>query len=179
MALGIFATVLLTMMESATVDWSLRYRTDEWVESTIEISDKGVASDVVLNVQFSHPVASDLEFRLVGPTGTEVDLSPDLTPGTMLLSTMMEELTVTLEGLDDFCDEIADGTWRLQFRDEVGNRYGVLRAWSLDIASKFSEIPLQVENQPLGSTDVTLDVRLLPSVTDGLGFDLWNWHGPR
>jgi len=153
------------------VDWSLRIRTDEWAASTITVSDKGKTSDVVLNVQFSHASGNDLNFRLTGPAGQEVNL-PDLASwnnvtfdddgvdGTLLLA------------LDNFRDTNADGTWTLEVQDTVGNWDGVLRNWSLDIASQLTEVALNVANQPEGATDVTLDVRLLPNAADGRPLDL-------
>ncbi|MGI0501370.1 proprotein convertase P-domain-containing protein, partial [Limnospira platensis] len=154
------------------VDWSLRLRTDEWVGSTIEVSDKGMTSDVMLNVQFSHGAGDDLRFRLIGPTGQVVNLPQLSSWNNVTFDDDGVSGTLLLEALDLFRNTNADGTWRLEVRDLAGNREGTLRNWSLNIASQLTEVPMVVENQPQGATDVSLDVRLLPDVINGRPLNL-------
>jgi subtilisin-like proprotein convertase family protein len=95
------------------------------VTSTIQVPDSGTIRDLSLTVDISHTYRGDLEVRLVGPGGTDVQIhEPDMS------STNDLRQTWDVTGFDG---QAAAGTWTLQVIDHAAADTGTLNSWSLTI----------------------------------------------
>jgi subtilisin-like proprotein convertase family protein len=123
--------------------------------SVINVPDVLVITDLnVLNLQATHPFAQDVEFRLRGPSSTEVLLLADKCGASDNFNLSLDDsAALTLEspnacndgqahkpqeegegkGLALFNGQNAAGQWTLEVRDRAPADVGTLTGWSLQV----------------------------------------------
>lgn len=139
------------------------------VESTIDIDvDRKVRTVNVVNLSGEHAFISDLEFKLISPSGTTLDLiSQKCGTGSRFFLTLSDagasldcpindgQIIMPENNLSGFADESALGTWTLQVVDAFDDDGGVLEAWGLEICYK-EEGLVSTKNQQLESASLLL-----------------------
>ncbi|MEM7453835.1 MAG: proprotein convertase P-domain-containing protein [Planctomycetota bacterium] len=119
------------------------------VIAEIDITDSGFVADIDVGLDITHTFDADLDFFLISPDGTRVELftdvggSGDNFVGTILddeASTPIVDGTAPFTGsfspegnLADFDGLNITGTWTLEMTDDAGADTGQLDAWSLFI----------------------------------------------
>lgn len=93
--------------------------------SSIEVPDSGEVQALSVTVDISHTYSGDIEIRLIGPDGTDLQvLEPTME------STPDIRQTFVVEG---FVGTEARGTWTLQVIDHAAVDTGTLNGWTLEI----------------------------------------------
>jgi subtilisin-like proprotein convertase family protein len=127
------------------------------ITSVINVPNATVIGDInVLNLQATHPFAQDLEFRLRGPSSTEVLLLADKCGANDNFNLSLDDsAALSLEsptacndglahqpqeaqegrGLSLFNGQNAAGQWTLEVRDRAAADVGTLTGWSLQICA--------------------------------------------
>lgn len=120
------------------------------LSSTVDVPDAGpVAAVSVLAVNGTHPSFSDLDFRLIGPSGREVRLLDRACPGTADFDLAFDDLETTtvpcpatdglahrpVEALESFAGDPSAGRWTLAVRDSSFDHEGTLDNWALRVCA--------------------------------------------
>lgn len=126
------------------------------VTSTINVSGvTGLITDLNLTTFITHTFNADLDFFLISPTGTRVEISTDNGTGNdnvfngtvwddeaataVTSATFANNVTATLlrpEGLlSAFDGQDPNGTWTLEITDDLGGDTGNLSQWTLDFSA--------------------------------------------
>ncbi|MCT7977774.1 S8 family serine peptidase [Laspinema olomoucense] len=100
--------------------------------SEISISDPSAVADIRVTVDIQHSYLGDLEVYLIAPNGYTVQLqSRTLGSQTRLSTTYSLQTTPTLR---QFCNQSAQGSWKLWVKDCVPGDTGMLNSWDLSLA---------------------------------------------
>ncbi|MFN3201341.1 MAG: proprotein convertase P-domain-containing protein [Bradymonadia bacterium] len=95
------------------------------VNSTIDVAESGVISELSVTVDISHSYRGDLKLTLVHPDGTEVVLKENDNDNS---ADVNETYTVL-----DFNGKLSDGTWSLEVVDTARGDEGTLNGWDMAI----------------------------------------------
>ena len=131
------------------------------IQSSLVVSDTGVASDVNVRIRLNHTFDADLDIFLIGPDGTTVELSTDNGGSGDNFGSGANDCTGTFTVFDDsagtsitagtapfngpfkpegllsaFNGKSINGTWKLQITDDLGGDVGTLFCWQLEIARR-------------------------------------------
>ncbi|MCT7962300.1 S8 family serine peptidase [Laspinema sp. D1] len=100
--------------------------------SEISIADPSAVADIRVTVDIQHSYLGDLEVYLIAPNGYTVQLqSRTLGNQTRLNRSYSLQTTPTLR---QFCNQSAQGSWKLWVRDCVPGDTGTLNSWDLTLA---------------------------------------------
>jgi len=148
---GLEATVInLQCLSSINdTDFPVGPNIDVVAESIIVIDSQTIVNDVNVIINVDHSRVEDLEIFIIGPNGTEIELSTDNGGfNSNYTNTVFDdEADISIfdgtapftgsfkaEGLlSDFDGLIANGTWILQIRDDLNTQGGILLDWTLEI----------------------------------------------
>ncbi|WNJ15938.1 reprolysin-like metallopeptidase [Pontibacter sp. G13] len=137
------------------------------VTSTLTSFLSGSISDInVVNIKGTHARVSDLEFTLISPGGTQVQLFSGICGNASFadfdlgfddesnLSAIdcpatTGDLYQPTGSLSDFIGESPQGNWILQVEDKVTGTGGFLTSWSLEICVDGADAPFIVNNAPM------------------------------
>ena len=98
------------------------------IRSEVTITETGVISALLLDVDITHTYIGDLEVKLVGPDGTRVKVHGRTGAGNgNLITTYTSESGV----LAPFVGKQVQGTWALTVADRAGQDVGKLNRWRL------------------------------------------------
>ena len=151
--------------DTATIDNILKYAyggdpvqfsDNTTVFAEINIPDSGLVRDLDFTIELTHTWVSDLDFFLISPSGTRVELFTDVGgSGDDFVGTILDDEAVdpiadaaapftgrfSPEGLlSDFDFESITGTWILEMTDDAGQDTGQLTDFALCI----DVVPLEV-----------------------------------
>jgi len=125
------------------------------IVSTIDFQHDYSISNIEVYVDITHTKISDLEIKVIGPSGTEVILNQsgtcdgnyhdiqvnyvDSSPNTLECfdtSPAIRDEIVPYESLSAFLYQNAMGTWTLSVSDPVANNGGQLNLWAVEICEE-------------------------------------------
>lgn len=116
--------------------------------SDLVVGEGSSVSSVTVRVNAAHNYVSDLTFKFVNPSGTEVVLWQNQCGGNNNLNIKFDDsgnpvscgnptqgTLLPVGSLADFIGESAVGTWQLAFSDNQSSDVGTLNSWSAEICS--------------------------------------------
>ncbi len=115
-----------TVTETNNANMSIPDDDAAGIESTINITDAGELSNLVVNVDITHTFRADLTVKLRHPGGTEVVLHHQEGLG--------EQNLVRSYTPPEFNGLAANGTWTLIVIDGASQDTGTLNSWGLELA---------------------------------------------
>lgn len=141
------------------------------ITSSVEVSDVGILTSLVLNLDITHSYVSDLTVSLTSPSGTTVVILDGVCGGNENIDASFgndgEPLTcgngtptitghlLPQESFEIFQEEPLDGTWTLTVTDGYSLDGGMLNAFSLDICTDPPSLSLPQDNFALKTTSET------------------------
>lgn len=144
------------------------------LEKTIDISERMIITEVDVTVNLTHSRPADLLVTLVSPTGTEVRLRKRTTAIVGEVTYDMDETPV--DSMEDFNEEMSDGSWTLIVDDQESGETGTLVSWSLNIkGTRVYSIRGTISNVGEGASVLLTGCGLSLITTTGAGGGVYNF----
>jgi len=125
------------------------------VNSTLNVPNNGVLSDVNVTLNMTHTYVGDVTISLISPTGTTVQLINSACGSSDNVNATFDDAGVALlcsnnpaisgtvipvQPLSAFNGENPNGNWTLRVKDNEGGDGGSLVSWSLDVCAVGPEL---------------------------------------
>ncbi|MEM8907239.1 MAG: proprotein convertase P-domain-containing protein [Bacteroidota bacterium] len=132
----------------------------EGLKDTIKVLQAGTVKDIQVNIDITHSFISDLEVKLITPTGQTIDLHTRGGEDHNDLKTTYDKTV-----LASVLETASAGEWTLQVKDFAPKDQGLLNAWSIEMKCEghINEIYLPVQAEAISSVQ---DCRVSGRVTD-------------
>lgn len=150
-------TIAENGVDTASTDTPLPITDNTTFTSTINLPSTLTVTDVDVRINITHTFDGDLDIFLVGPNGTEVELTTDNGgSGDNFADTVFDDEAATAitagtapfagsyqpEGtLADLDGIVATGDWTLRVTDDAGSDTGTLNSWSIILTLAGGECP--------------------------------------
>jgi subtilisin-like proprotein convertase family protein len=146
---------------------------NESSSSSIEVTDADVIAAINVGVNITHPYVGDLSLAIVSPNNTRINLLTAQCGSNDNLNIIFSDSGSSLacgtptngtftpnQPLSAITSQTANGTWKLEFRDNGAEDVGTLNSWFVEICTQTI--------MPLGTKDFSLDnFRIYPNPNNG------------